>query len=143
MSGQARDERNIMLVKRLWDEGWNGGDVRVVDEVVADDAVAHGKIGRQAWKDAILFFRSAFPDLHYQMNEVLPVAGDRVLVRWTATGTDTVGLMGMPPTHKRASVTGMNLYQVKNDKLAAHWDEWDLAGLLQQLGVLPPMPAMP
>lgn len=83
------------------------------------------------------------PDLHYEMNEVLPVASDRVLVRWTATGTDTVGLMGMAPTNKRASVTGMNLYQVKNDKLCAHWDEWDLAGLLQQLGILPPTPGMP
>lgn len=139
----TREMRNVALVKRLWSEGWNGGDVRVVDEVVAEDAVAHGKVGRQAWKDAILFFRGAFPDLHYEMDEVFPVGSDRVLVRWTATGTDTVGLMGMPPTNKRASVTGMNLYQVKDDKLAAHWDEWDFAGLLQQLGILPPMPAMP
>ena len=120
MSETTSDDRNIGLVKRLWNEGWNAGDVRVVDEVVAEDAVAHGKVGRQAWKDAILFFRGMFPDLQYEMDEVLPVAGDRVLVRWTATATDTVGLMGMPPTNKRASVTGMNLYQVRNDRLFAH-----------------------
>lgn len=143
MTEKERHAQNIALVRRLWNEGWNGGDVRVVDEVVAENAVAHDKVGRQAWKDAILFFRGAFPDLHYEMDEVLPVASDRVLVRWTATGTDTVGLMGLPPTNKRASVTGMNLYQVSNDRLIAHWDEWDLAGLLQQLGVLPPMPDMP
>ena len=143
MTEMNRDEQNIGLVKRLWSEGWNGGDVRVVDEIVAADAVAHGKIGRQAWKDAILFFRGAFPDLHYEMDEILPVAGGRVLVRWTATGTDTVGLMGMRPTNKRASVTGMNLYRVQGDELVAHWDEWDFAGLLQQLGVLPPLPGMP
>ncbi|MGE0685162.1 MAG: ester cyclase, partial [Dehalococcoidia bacterium] len=70
-------------------------------------------------------------------------ADSRVVVRWTATATDTVGLMGMPPTGKQASVTGINVYRVADGRLAEHWDEWDLAGLLQQLGVMPPLPAMP
>ncbi len=41
-------ESNLALVKRLFDEGWNGGDVTVVDAVVAPNAKAHGKEGRQA-----------------------------------------------------------------------------------------------
>lgn len=137
-----RSEEHVALVRQLWDRGWNGGDLSVVDEVVAEDATAHGKTGRQAWKDAIAFYRGLFPDLHYALDEVFAADGDRVVVRWTATGTDTVGLGG-PPTGKRASVTGVNVYQVKGGQLASHWDEWDLAGLLQQLGIIPPLPAMP
>ncbi|MGE0057735.1 MAG: ester cyclase [Dehalococcoidia bacterium] len=136
------NEAGIELVRRLWDEGWNGGNVAVVDDVVAEDAVAHGKTGRQAWKDAIAFYRGMFPDLHYAVDEIFG-ADSRVVVRWTATATDTVGLMGMPPTGKQASVTGINVYRVADGRLAEHWDEWDLAGLLQQLGVMPPLPAMP
>ncbi|MGE0685161.1 MAG: ester cyclase, partial [Dehalococcoidia bacterium] len=102
------NEAGIELVRRLWDEGWNGGNVAVVDDVVAEDAVAHGKTGRQAWKDAIAFYRGMFPDLHYAVDEIFG-ADSRVVVRWTATATDTVGLMGMPPTGKQASVTGINV----------------------------------
>ncbi len=80
------NEAGIELVRRLWDEGWNGGNVAVVDDVVAEDAVAHGKTGRQAWKDAIAFYRGMFPDLHYAVDEIFG-ADSRVVVRWTATAT--------------------------------------------------------
>jgi predicted ester cyclase len=136
---------NVELVKKLWDEGWNGGRVEVVDEVVAEHAVAHhdgAPAGNQAWKDAIRFYRGAFPDLHYRIEDLID-AGDKVIVRWTATGTDTLGFMGRPPTQKVATVTGINIYRAEGGLLVEHWDEWNLAGLMQALGVLPPMPAMP
>lgn len=135
-------DEQTALVRRLWDEGWNTGDTAIVDEIVAEDATAHGQTGRQAWKDAIVFYRRLFPDLHYEIDDIFSADGNRVVVRWTATGTDTVGLGGAP-TGKRASVTGVNVYRVENGKLTDHWDEWDLAGLLGQLGLIPPLPVMP
>ncbi len=45
--------------------------------------------------------------------------------------------MGMPPTGVRASVGGINVYRVENHLLTEHWDQRDLAGLLQQLGAMP------
>jgi len=131
-------EHSEALVRRLF-EAWNGADTAIVDEVVAADAVpAHEGTspGRESWKEAIAFYRSAFPDLHYEIDDLI-ATDEKVTVRWTATGTDTVGFMGMAPTGRRASVAGINIFRVENQLLAEHWDQWDLAGLLAQLGALP------
>jgi steroid delta-isomerase-like uncharacterized protein len=129
---------NETLVRRLFD-AWNGADLAIVDEVVAPDAVpAHEGTsrGRESWKEAITTYRSSFPDIRYEIDDL--IAGeDKVTVRWTATGTDTVGFMGMPATGRRATVCGINIYRIESGLLAEHWDQWDLAGLLQQLGALP------
>jgi steroid delta-isomerase-like uncharacterized protein len=128
-------DANLEVVRRLLEEGWNQGKVEVVDELVAPDAVpAHESTspGRQSWKDAIVMYRSAFPDLTYRIEDLFG-AGDKVVLRWTATATDTVGFMGRPPTGRQASATGINIYRLAGGVLVEHWDEWDLAGLLQQL----------
>jgi len=77
-------------------------------------------------------YRSAFPDLTYRIDDLFG-GGDKVVLRWTATATDTAGFMGRPPTGRRASATGINIYRIADGMLVEHWDEWDLAGLLQQL----------
>jgi len=126
------------LVRRLF-EVWNGAPVTIIDEVVAPDAVrAHEGTspGRESWKEAVTFYRSAFPDLHYAIDDLI-ATDTKVTVRWTATGTDTIGFMGMPATGTRASVGGISIYRVDGGMLVEHWDEWDLAGLLRQLGALP------
>jgi steroid delta-isomerase-like uncharacterized protein len=128
-------DANLGAVRRLLEEGWNQGRLEVVDELVAEDAVpAHESTspGRQSWKDAIVMFRSAFPDLTYRIDDLFG-AGDKVVLRWTATATDTLGFMGRPPTGRRASASGINIYRFAGGVMAEHWDEWDLAGLLQQL----------
>jgi steroid delta-isomerase-like uncharacterized protein len=129
------DTANLAIVRRLLEEGWNQGRLEVVDELVAHDAMpAHQSPspGRQSWKDAIVMYRSAFPDLNYRIDDLFG-AEDKVVLRWTATATDTVGFMGRPPTGRRASATGINIYRIADGMLVEHWDEWDLAGLLQQL----------
>ena len=129
------DNANLAIVRRLLEEGWNQGRLEVVDELVARDAVpAHQSPspGRQSWKDAIVMYRSAFPDLTYRIDDLFG-AEDKVVLRWTATATDTVGFMGRPPTGRRASATGINIYRIADGMLVEHWEEWDLAGLLQQL----------
>jgi len=128
-------QTNLDVVRRLLDEGWNQGRLEVVDELVAEDAVpAHDGPGpgRQSWKDAIIQYRSAFPDLRYRIEDLFG-ADDKVVLRWTATATDTLGFMGRPPTGRSASVTGINIYRLTKGLLVEHWDEWDLAGLIQKL----------
>lgn len=128
-------DAKLAVVRRLLEEGWNQGRLEVVDELVAQDAVpAHESTspGRQSWKDAIVMYRSAFPDLNYRIEDLFGT-GDKVVLRWTATATDTNGFMGRPPTGRRASATGINIYRFAGEMLVEHWDEWDLAGLLQQL----------
>ncbi len=61
---------------------------------------------------------------------------DRVVVRWTATGTQTGEFQGIAPTGKKVTWTGVNIYRFECGKIAEQWSELDGIGRLQQLGVL-------
>lgn len=138
-------ERNEAVVRRLFEEGWNRGKLEALDELVSADAVpAHGAgvPGPESWKQAIQLYRGSFADLHYIIEDLFGT-GDKIAVRWSATGRDTIGFMGMKPTGRSATVTGMSIYRLKDGKLVEHWDEFDMAGLLQTLGALPSMPPLP
>jgi predicted enzyme related to lactoylglutathione lyase len=77
-------------------------------------------------------FRSALPGLTYRIDDLFS-AGDKVVMRWTATATDTVGFMGRPPTGRRASATGINIYRVADgmhvDDIEQVVDELTAAGV--------------
>jgi steroid delta-isomerase-like uncharacterized protein len=76
------------------------------------------------------------PDIHITVDEVL-ADGDRTAARFTITGTDTGGFMGMPATNQSITVTGMDFMRFRDGRIAEHWGEMDMMGLLQQLGVIP------
>src|ERR1700752_3707332 len=104
---------NRALVLRFMEAGWNQGDMAAVDELVAPDAIAHHpepgtSPGREGWKQSIQMYRGSFPDLHYTVEDTV-AEGDRVVVRWTARATDTLGFMGRPPTGISASAGGINI----------------------------------
>jgi predicted ester cyclase len=116
-------ESNVSLVRRLIDEGWNQGRLEVLDELVAEDAVSGPDgptFGRQAWKDEIAYFRSMFPDLRFDINDLFG-ADDRVALRWAATGTDTGGFMGRPPTGRRITSAGVDIYRIADGLLVQAW----------------------
>ncbi len=69
--------------------------------------------------------------------EDLTAEGDRVVLRWTARGTNTGEMMGMPATDKPATVTGMFLNRFAGGKMVEGWGNFDALGMLQQLGVIP------
>ena len=66
--------------------------------------------------------------------------GDRVLVQWTASGTHaerlaTVTGETIPPTRRRATVSGAMVAEARNGKLVRGWFYWDQLALLSQLGI--------
>ena len=62
--------------------------------------------------------------------------GDYVCTRWTSSGTHDGDLMGIPPTGKHASITGLSIDKIQDGKVVESWNEWDNAGLMQQLGLV-------
>jgi predicted ester cyclase len=79
---------------------------------------------------------AAFPDGRHSIDEMLEI-GDRVVVRGSFTGTHEGEFMGMPPTGREVTITYMNIDRLVGGKLVEHRAEADMAGLMQQLGVLP------
>jgi predicted ester cyclase len=60
---------------------------------------------------------------------------DEVVVHWTATGTHKGQFLGMPPTNKKATVTGTSINRIEGSKIAEVWANWNLMSLMEQLGI--------
>ena len=63
--------------------------------------------------------------------------GDRVVWRFTARGTQTGELLGMPPSRKTMEIGGIVISRFAGDKWVEDWGSWDINGMLQQLGAAP------
>jgi predicted ester cyclase len=79
---------------------------------------------------------AAFPDGTHTIDEVLEI-GDRVVLRGSFSGTHAGEFMGLPPTGRGMTVTFMNFDRFAGDRLLEHRGEFDMAGLMQQLGAIP------
>lgn len=104
-------------------------------EVIADTYVQHNPMVKQGLigiKEGAKWFESVFPDAQATIDDIL-VEGDKVVVRFTWTGTQQSELFGIPATHKKVTWTGTDWWRIENGKLAEHWDVVDWAGLVRQL----------
>lgn len=119
-------EENKAVASRYLDEMWNKKDESIRDEIAAFGERYTG--GRA--------LRAGFPDLEMVIEDQI-AEGDKVLTRFTISGTHTTEYEGVPPTNKQATWTGMFLYRIVDGKIVERWANWDKAGLLEQIGALP------
>jgi steroid delta-isomerase-like uncharacterized protein len=130
---------SVVEYERAWLEGLNRGDVSTADAAFAPDCVVHitgiaePLRGVSAFKEVVAGLLTAFPDLHFTIEDQL-VQGDRVAMRWRATGTHTGPLGAAPPTGKAVALDGLIVDRVVNAKVQERWEQWDQSLMLQQLG---------
>jgi steroid delta-isomerase-like uncharacterized protein len=134
-------EANKALMRRQLEEVFNKHNPGAVDEFFAPDYVNHNAPpglpgGRDGLKAFAAMYFSAFPDLKVTSDFQL-AEGDKVVMRWTATGTHTGELMGIPATGKQIKTTGISIARVAGGKIVEEWNESDQMDLMQQLGVVP------
>ena len=94
--------------------------------------------GIEAHNQFATMHRTAFPDLRFVAEDVI-AEGDKVVERRTSSGTHQGELMGIPPTGRQTTGSGVSIFRVANGKVAEQWVNWDMLGLLQQLGGIPPL----
>ena len=136
-------EENKALTLRLIEEVINQGKLSTLDELIAADAVDHSlppglPPGREGVKLFLGMIRTAFPDIHETVEDII-AEGDTVVTRTTWRGTHQGALLGIAPTGKQVSVSGIDISRVASGKFVEHWQSADDLGLLQQLGVIPAM----
>lgn len=134
-------EANKTVSRRLTQEAFNQGKYDVIEELVAPTFVNHDPAtgdtnGPDGTRELIEGYRSAFPDLKITIEEQI-AEGDLVATRWTGTGTHKGELMGIAPTGKETTVTGLTVEKFKSGKIVESWTNWDTLGLMQQLGAVP------
>ena len=81
-------------------------------------------------------FMESFPDGQTRTEDLI-AEGDKVVERYTFTGTNTGPFMGSPATGKKVQIESMSIYRFANGKIVEHWGENDSMGLMAQLGMLP------
>ncbi len=136
--------KGIKALERRWCEEWNKGKaaaMTVIDELHAPDYVWHPSTGEDTrdlkdYKQDNSKFFNAFPDAHLTIDDMV-AEGDKVVIRWTLTGTHKGEYMGIPPTNKKVKVWGISIDRVAGGKFVETWERIDDLGFMQQLGLVP------
>jgi steroid delta-isomerase-like uncharacterized protein len=128
-------------IARRFDDAFNAGDVEAMAGIVAEDFVLHPSSpgqdsGREALYEAMRMYGTAFPDLRSTVENIV-AEGDRVVLHGIASGTNTGEMMGMPATGKPATFGYIDINRIADGRIAELWHVEDVAGMLQQLGVMP------
>lgn len=89
-------------------------------------------------KRGLAMVLGAFPDYHQTIHDWI-AEGDKVMARWTTRGTHLGVYNGIAPTGKVVLEHGIDIFQVADGQIAAHWVELDLLGILRQMGFDDPL----
>jgi predicted ester cyclase len=132
-------EENKALVLQLMHLQENG-DLNTADQFIAHNWVNHDPSmpplqGYEGFKQLNTQFRSAFPGFRMEIEDIL-AEGDKVAGRIRFRATNTGSFQGMPPTGKAVDVTGAGIFRVVDGRVTDNWVNFDMLGLLQQLGVV-------
>ena len=137
-------EQNKAIVRRFVDEIFVQGRKETVDELLADDFVAHTWPSTGHPKDdlkaAIDRVAGALADSAFTIDDLI-ADGDRVAVRLTTSATQVGPFMGMPPSGKRYSIEEIHIFRLRDGKVVEHWHQFDQMGLMKQLGAMPGGPS--
>lgn len=137
-------QTNEAVVLQFMERAFNQGDLNAIDELAAADGIDHqeppGTPFRPHLKEVVTALRTAFPDLHFAIHQVL-ADGDIVAFRSTMTGTHQgvlhIGPAHVPPTGREISVAHMHFVRVVNNQGYELWHVWDIPGMMRQLGAMP------
>ena len=131
-------EENKAIARRWNDEIWGKGNFAIIDELFAPDFVWHyAPPGVAPDLDGYKRFQPEslipFADMNCAI-EVMVAQEDKVAVRWSWRGTHKGGYMGIAPTGKQVTLTGISILRIAGGKIAEEWTEADNLGFVEQLG---------
>jgi predicted ester cyclase len=132
-------EENKALIRLFDEEVWNQGHLAAVDELMTANATivlpGLGPVNREGFKAFAASLRSAFPDWHATIDELI-AEGDQVASRWTGRGTHQGEFQGMSPTGRLVTLPGMVFYRLVAGKITEFRGQFDGLALMQQLGTM-------
>jgi steroid delta-isomerase-like uncharacterized protein len=137
-----RTTRNKQLVNSFIQALFTDGDLAAVDRFLDPGLINHdppypgAAAGPEGMRQAAAMFRQALPDWHSRVDQLI-AEGDTVVEQFTASGTHTGELMGVPGTGATLVLTGIQIFRIHDDKIVERWGQLDHLGLRRQLGLAP------
>ena len=138
-------EDNKEAARRWHVEIFGQGQLDLVDELFAENyrqshlyAPPGGwPAGREGARATVRFYRTAFPDARFEVHDQI-ADGNVVATRWTARGTHNGPLPDLPATGLPITIEGISIeYFDENGAIVRSEVNWDLLGMMQQLGAIP------
>jgi predicted ester cyclase len=136
-------EENKELVRRQFDELWNGAKWDIADELFAPDYVNHDPYnpdqgtGPEGFTQRVRAYRSVLHEFDLRVVRQL-AEGDLVETLWSLAGIHGGPLEGVAPTGRAVYVEGQLLSRIVDGRFVEEWVHWDTLGLLRQIGAVPP-----
>lgn len=119
-------EANKVLMRRLFEEGFNSGKLAVVDEIFHPDFVDRSTPeqppGKEGVKDYISMVRTGFPDISITIEDLV-AEEDKVVVRTTWRGSHLGEYEGIAPTGKQVTRSMIQIFHVREGRLLEEWSE--------------------
>jgi steroid delta-isomerase-like uncharacterized protein len=136
-------EENKELLRRWFEEVWNKGRAEAIDEMLAEDGVAHGLsddpakpiVGPSDFRPFHTLFREAFPNMIIVVEDMV-AEGDKVAARCSVRGRHEGEFMGRTATQSPVEFTGMTIVRIDNGKIVEAWNNFDFMSLHKQVGLL-------
>ena len=133
-------EDNKTLARRFIEEVFVRQDEAAADRLAAADFTPHSWPGVEPGvanlKAGMKRVSKGLTDVWMKIEDVV-AKGDKVAVRLSAHAVQSGEFMGLPPSGKAYTVPEMHVFRVKDGKVAEHWSNVDMLGIMQQLGALP------
>ena len=139
-------EANKAVLVRHFNEVLNNGHLEVVDEIYTSDYTLDAPVrsdgssqargltqGREQLKQRVILFRTAFPDIHFDMDELIG-EGDTVVVRYIYRGTHLGPFAGVEPSGRSIAIPGILIAHLKDGRIQEAISAFDSGELMKQLG---------
>jgi predicted ester cyclase len=127
----SSEEKNKALVRRFLEEQFKG-NIDIIDELLAPDFVDRSLMpgqepDREGYKQSTAEMNALFSIQSITIEEQV-AEGDKVVTWFTGSSAHDRGpFMGVAPSGKRHTFTGVNLHRVVGGKIV---EEWSLADFL-------------
>lgn len=129
-------------IARRFIQVWGKGNLDIIDELAAPSLSVQYPImpqvvrGTKTFRKVMEKFRSAFPDSDLQIEEEI-AEDDKVVIRWSFSGTNQGSLLGISATGKKVKWTGITIYRIVDGKVMEEKGEEDFLGFLHQIDRVP------
>ncbi|MEE8519091.1 MAG: ester cyclase, partial [Dehalococcoidia bacterium] len=136
------NDGNKAVIRRLYTEALNQGQLGVLDEVYSIDAELHfpgtpeDPYGPGFVRQLFATLRNAFPSIRASVDDLV-AEGDKVVARVVFTGHHEGNAAGRSPFGPLSLWTRIDVYRLFQGRIIEQWADRDELGLLGQLGVVP------
>jgi steroid delta-isomerase-like uncharacterized protein len=121
-------------IRQFWEDVWTRGDVDFLADLFSKEATQNGEpLDIEAFGTAVSRWREIFPDFRVEIDELLPIAENRVVSRVTYTGTQKLPWCGLPAGQSFRTL-GIDIFRMKDGRITELWHTTDHYDAILQLG---------